>query len=92
MRLAVLQTWYAPTQWGINSDGLFEPLPQELYYPITYPGAPAKTALKELAAYEDRNLGSSRSAVKIGTQFTFLATDNICWVQCEDENSVQASS
>ena len=86
MRLSVLQTWFAPVQWHIGPDGVFEHIEQELYYPFTYPETPVKTALQELAAYTDKDENSERAPLPVGTKMTFLATDNLRWVQCADEN------
>lgn len=84
MRLSVLQTWYAPVDWQIGQSGVFESVTQELYYPVQTVDTPAKTAVKELAAYEEMSLDSARNSVAVGTEMTFLATDNRAWVQCED--------
>lgn len=84
IRLSVLQTWYAPVDWHVGQSGVFEPITQELYYPIQTEDTPVKTAVKELAAYEEMSLDSTRSSAAIGTEMTFLATDNKAWVHCED--------
>lgn len=84
MRLSVLQTWYAPVDWHIGQSGVFEPIARELYYPIQTEDTPVKTAVKELAAYEEMSLNSDRSSAAIGAEMTFLATDNKAWMHCED--------
>lgn len=86
MRLSVLQTWYAPVQWRIGEDGLLMDIPQELYAPFADSVAPTKTAKKELAGYADRENHDLRVCIEAGTEFTFTATDNICWVQCKAVN------
>lgn len=89
MRLSVLQTWYTPVDWQIGQSGAFEPIAQELYYPIQTEDTPVKTAVKELAAYEEMSLDSARSSAAIGTEMTFLATDNKEWVHCEDASGTR---
>lgn len=86
MRLSVLQTWYAPVQWGIGEDGLLTDVPQELYAPFEDSVAPTKTAKKELAGYADRENRDLRVCVEAGTEFALTATDNVCWVQCKAVN------
>ena len=87
MRLSVLQTWFAPAWWKIGDDGLLTLGEQELYYPYNSKQTQFKTALRELAAYTEMDENSERISLPVGTQMTFLATDNRCWVQCADENS-----
>ena len=87
MRLSVLQTWFAPAWWKIGDDGLLTLGEQELYYPYNSKQTQFKTALRELAAYTEMDENSERISLPVGTQMTFLATDNHFWVQCADENS-----
>ena len=89
MRLSVLQTWFAPVLWRVNAVGEFGIVHQDLYYPIQYGQPQTITALKELAAYADRDPESECTALPVGTKFTLTATDNAHWVQCTDETGTQ---
>ena len=88
-RLSVLQTWCAPVLWRFNPTGEFGIVHQDLYYPFPYSETQIVTALKDLAAYADRNTESERTILPAGTKFTLTATDNARWVQCADESSKQ---
>ncbi len=79
VRLSVLQTWFAPAAWHLGGDGKFTVVPQKLYL---QKWDQTVTALKDLAAYEQNDAGSTRTVLSVGTKFALLGTDNDQWVLC----------
>ena len=85
MRLEVLQTWWAPAEWILDSSNYIELSDQELFNPIQ----DWKVELKiPLPIY--KNIGDSNSFTMLEPQeVTFPATDNREWCQVEGKDGVK---
>lgn len=76
MRLDVLQTWWAMTDYAVGADGRFAPQPQDFY---TSTFANQQTTLQRaLYGYADR-AGRPR-VLPAGTTARIVGTDNARWV------------
>ena len=79
-RLGVIQTWYAPARWKLESKILDDPY--DLYHPITF-GYEETIVLKEDLPIYTNMRDENPSSVMKPQEVEFLATDNKNWVQLE---------
>ena len=77
MRLDVLQTWWAETDYALGQDGKFAPVPQD-YYESIY-DEQAVTLLCDLYCYDAPD--GTRSILPADTTAALVGTDNVSWIK-----------
>ena len=76
LRLSVLQTWWAMTEYALGADGKFAPVPQDFY---TSTATDQQTTLQcALYGWADRD--GQPAVLPAGTTAQIVGTDNVRWV------------
>lgn len=83
LRLGILQTWWADSEWKLNSNGILEETKPQWYQPYLWSqnGYNTNYLLKDCKLYASPDENAESISLSQGTQIDLTATDDEHWVQ-----------
>lgn len=87
LRLALLQTWWAPVKWELTSENKIRLIEQDLYYPVKFEAPPVQL-LVSLPIYETPSYSAKKTRMN-PQEVQILATDNKSWCEVEGKDGTK---